>query len=295
MTRLLGVRYIWIDSLCIMQDSVSDWQAESSAMGKVYEYSICNIAATAASTDGMSGLYRRRNAALITPHRVHVRYRNHDASYICFLGGQWGRRITSAGLNTRGWVFQERLLSPRTLHCSSQLFWECRRLSVCEAYPCALSREPMSLGDDVDQDLPSNMKKWRDELQEHGVALWNTAVQAYGRSSLTRPTDRLVAIAGIARQMQSVIRDDYLAGLWKQQLPYGLLWSLTNIVGRDIVVTRSLEYRGIVHGPRVTKVRRVTNTMQGPLGLGQRSTFPRRLSSSQVNLDSTSNWQSFST
>ena len=249
MTRLLGVLYIWIDSLCIIQDSISDWQAESSDMGKVYEYSICNIAATAASTDDTSGLYRWRDAASITPYRVHVRYRNHDASYVCFPGGQWSRRVTSAGLNMRGWVFQERLLSPRTLHCSSQLFWECRRLSVCETYPSALPRESVTLGQDVDQDFPSNMKKWRGGLEEQGVDFWDTAVQAYSRCSLTRPEDRLVAMAGIARQMQPVIQDEYLAGIWKQQLPHGLLWSLTNIVGREFVVKRPLQYRGIIHGP----------------------------------------------
>jgi hypothetical protein len=62
LARRLDVAYIWIDSLCIMQDSVQDWQYESALMGNVYKYSWCNIAATGFE-NGLAGIYVRRNLA----------------------------------------------------------------------------------------------------------------------------------------------------------------------------------------------------------------------------------------
>lgn len=55
-TRSLGVRYLWIDALCIIQDSEDDWQQESARMNQTYSASFCNIAATAAP-DGSKGLF----------------------------------------------------------------------------------------------------------------------------------------------------------------------------------------------------------------------------------------------
>jgi hypothetical protein len=67
--RRLGVRFLWIDSLCIIQDSVEDWVKESSNMGNVYKNSLCNIAATAAP-DGRTGCFLQRNPLLARPCRV---------------------------------------------------------------------------------------------------------------------------------------------------------------------------------------------------------------------------------
>ncbi|KAJ3546273.1 hypothetical protein NM208_g1640 [Fusarium decemcellulare] len=225
--RDLGIQYIWIDSLCIIQDSESDWLQESSNMGKVYEYSFCNIAATSASSGG-GGLYSPRDRHLITPYEVHINWRGHESP---------------APLNGRGWVFQERLLSPRTLHFSSQLFWECRTLNACETYPSGLPSEPSILGNDIDQDFPGSTKSWREDLHQDPVGYWDLLTQMFCRCYLTQPTDRLAAIAGIASQMRPLINDEYLAGLWRRQLPSGLLWKLENMVGQDLVVTRPSQYR----------------------------------------------------
>ena len=65
-TSRLGVRYLWIDSLCIIQDSVRDWQQESALMGSVYSNAICNIAATGAP-NGLAGCFTERNRHLVQP------------------------------------------------------------------------------------------------------------------------------------------------------------------------------------------------------------------------------------
>ncbi|KAL9614737.1 MAG: hypothetical protein Q9167_000806 [Letrouitia subvulpina] len=64
--RELDVEYLWIDSLCILQDCESDWLAESVEMGKVYANGVCNIAATSAK-DGRDGLFRKRNPVAFLP------------------------------------------------------------------------------------------------------------------------------------------------------------------------------------------------------------------------------------
>ncbi|RMJ14188.1 hypothetical protein CDV36_006142 [Fusarium kuroshium] len=242
--RNLGIRYIWIDSLCIIQDSKKDWLKESSNMGKVYEYSFCNIAATSASS-GQGGLYSWRDSHLITPHTTRINWKGHESEYVFFLDSHWFKSISRAPLNGRGWVFQERLLSPRTLHFSSQLFWECRTLKACETYPCGLPSEPSILGDDVDQTFPGSTKDWRDGLEKDGVGYWELLMQMFCRCYLTKESDRLAAIAGIASQAQPLLNDEYLAGLWKSQLPHGLVWKLENMVGQDdLIVTRPTNYRG---------------------------------------------------
>ena len=58
-TRALGVQYLWIDSLCIIQDSESAWLCESTLMSDIYRYSYCNIAAAYASSDNV-GLFNDR-------------------------------------------------------------------------------------------------------------------------------------------------------------------------------------------------------------------------------------------
>lgn len=58
--RKLGIRYLWIDSLCIIQDDLDDWEREASLMHRVYKRAWCNLSA-AASRDSSEGLYRERN------------------------------------------------------------------------------------------------------------------------------------------------------------------------------------------------------------------------------------------
>lgn len=48
-TRMLGLRYIWIDSLCIIQNDAQDWEREAAKMALIFESAYLTIAATAAS------------------------------------------------------------------------------------------------------------------------------------------------------------------------------------------------------------------------------------------------------
>ena len=102
-TRALGLQYIWIDALCIIQDSQDDWQVESAQMCNIYSNSFCNIAATA-SVDGSGGLFRQRDIThSIRPLSVRVG----NKAYKITDGELWKREIEEAPLNRRAWVCQD--------------------------------------------------------------------------------------------------------------------------------------------------------------------------------------------
>jgi len=135
-TKALGLQYIWIDALCIIQDNEEGWQTESAQMRDYYSNSYCNIAATA-SIDGSEGLFRQRNVSyLARPLSVRV----DNTAYKIVDSALWEREIEEAPLNKRAWVCQELTLAPRTLHFgSSQVFWECGKTISSELFPLGFS------------------------------------------------------------------------------------------------------------------------------------------------------------
>ena len=132
----LGVRYIWIDSLCIIQDDLDDWRVESLTMQDVYSYSFCNLSAIATSS-GTHGLYPPKDPDRLRPCEIQIEYSGRDPeSYVLVSKRFWDEQLDYAPLSRRGWVFQERWLTPRVLHFGSdQLLWECCQLNASEAYP----------------------------------------------------------------------------------------------------------------------------------------------------------------
>ncbi|KUI54263.1 hypothetical protein VP1G_01585 [Cytospora mali] len=149
--RLSNVQYIWIDSLCIIQDSAEDWLIESSQMHQVYSRSFLNISATAAE-HSHQGLHSKRNPKLLWEAEVNLNIEGLPESepekkklderrdYIrrCTLidASYCEKLINQASVNKRGWVLQERLLAPRVLHfCQGEIAWECPEHSAAEGLP----------------------------------------------------------------------------------------------------------------------------------------------------------------
>jgi hypothetical protein len=232
-TKRLGFRYIWIDSLCILQDSVEDWQIESSQMQKVYANGYLNIAATAA-TGPEDGLFQHRERDQAWPlyvstaadHRVSLAY---DASMV-------EEELERVELNNRAWTLQERLLAPRVLHFGRrQLFWECQAQQACEMFPqqipisclrynnvfrCGKSLEPAIFMDRIARlggIVPEDPAQFPYEM-------WRHVVPRYMGCSLTMAKDKLVAIGGVAKHISNMIHDEYAAGHWRSSIPGSLLW-----------------------------------------------------------------------
>jgi hypothetical protein len=144
----LNVRYLWIDSLCIIQDSEEDWQAEAGKMSAVYRNAAFTIAAHGSGDSNggcfVTGASRQHEYSSIrgtnkdgVESNVHVRLSgfrepNRDEGLAHIAKGNKVKTLPSR-LSTRGWVFQERLLSQRTLHYTgSELVFECRAGLQCE-------------------------------------------------------------------------------------------------------------------------------------------------------------------
>jgi hypothetical protein len=207
--QYLGFKYIWIDSLCIVQDDVEDWRRESSLMSDVYGNSTLNIAATNAK-DGSEGLFVERGTG-----RTKRRYfRTPDKRLLEINPTRFYEDfIASAPLSSRAWTFQERYLAHRTLHFSAdELFWECREYMACETFP---DRFPMSTIH------PSHQFLSRDDLTS-----WCRTISIYSKADLTYTSDKMIAISGVARNFQDRFPDQYLAGLWKENLGRQLCWAV---------------------------------------------------------------------
>lgn len=100
-TRKLGLKYLWIDSLCIIQNCLEDWLVESGAMGDIYANGYCNLAATASLTSA-EGLFRSRNPLVIQSWKVHIEGDGISAAFYPLDDDLWARNVDGTRLNSRG-------------------------------------------------------------------------------------------------------------------------------------------------------------------------------------------------
>ncbi|KAJ9131821.1 Heterokaryon incompatibility protein [Pleurostoma richardsiae] len=258
-TRRLGVRYLWIDSLCILQDKddLSDWLVEASLMNKVYSHSYCNISASAA-LDSSKGLYSTRDprASVRSPVEICVRGVHPERDIVtCSIVDMnfWVDNVSRCHINKRGWVLQERLLAPRVLHFGKrQTYWECREHDAAEVYPDGLPELYRLLVytnfKSFDPEVYS--RKMRGQLRQgydtgHAhYRRWAAIVQSYSETLITKPADKLIALSGVAKLFEELTGDTYVAGMWRRHLASELLWHVDDeqqVDGRPSA--RPAEYR----------------------------------------------------
>ncbi|KAK0657597.1 heterokaryon incompatibility protein-domain-containing protein [Cercophora newfieldiana] len=242
LTRRLGVRYIWIDSLCIVQDDLRDWEVESAKMCDIYSRAYLTIAATHAK-DGRGGLFRETPdfevsgvaPANIAEYRVFFRERiDHHLDDSGAVGKVGYPTIAHYPILTRAWVYQERMLSTRVLHFGRyEIFFECRSDVRCECggigwHGCsAAAPAPVTKvvhADALDSEMPGGGAEWVDVARYYIARLWRTMVSSYTSLSITKSGDRLPAMGGLARHMAARRKSAYLAGLWEDALMDDLLW-----------------------------------------------------------------------
>ncbi|PMD35012.1 HET-domain-containing protein [Hyaloscypha variabilis F] len=194
-TRKLGIRYLWIDSLCIIQRDLTDWKIESSRMAGVYSNAYVNLAASG-SRDSRGGLFREGRVS-----GLHL----------------WVYSLSTPLLD-RAWVYQERKLSRRFVQfTTSELVWECNASITCECgnpflKHCAF---PDLIRPKLDVSKDPNF-----------LQAWSEILGFYTRLALTEEEDRLPALAGVAAAIQSKSNQTYYTGIWKEQMPKNLLWGL---------------------------------------------------------------------
>jgi hypothetical protein len=224
--RQLGAGYIWIDAICIIQNDAADWEKESGMMDDVYNNAYVTIAALSAASVADGFLHLRRDPLQITRSwsdehgattvlvaQEKIRTGLHAST----LRNNWEPTLgTQEGdfdpVQSRGWCFQEEILSRRFVASSRQeMQWSCRATSCCQ---CGL----------LDHDGNTGALCQAPSIQNDPFGFWAEMLQFYTQRSLTFPKDRLPAISGLARAVQRSTSADYVAGIWLQDLKRNLNW-----------------------------------------------------------------------
>ncbi|KAL5584371.1 hypothetical protein FOVSG1_013760 [Fusarium oxysporum f. sp. vasinfectum] len=260
LVRRMGYRYIWVDSLCIFQDSLSEWQQEAKAMVDVYRHSFCNISAIGASSNpSRIGLFSKRRlpSRLLFPFKVQGQYLDDERGFtvgpwVFFNDSIWTDDVASTPLSKRGWVVQERFLAPRVLHFTeNQIYWECLETTVCEADPSGelqilaknwYLRPPIqtvhkAAGREIARSLSKGLSGQQCITRDEETAyfnLWGDVLSIYANCALTNELDRLIAMSGIAKTFQEANKDTYLAGLWKKVIHSDLTWKTDASGGAEV-------------------------------------------------------------
>jgi hypothetical protein len=130
-TLQLGIRYLWIDSLCIIQDDIGDFSAERGNVENIFSNAYCVIAASSASSAlGVGdGLRRPRRSRAVVP----LGSTDGLPIAICEMIDNFESDVEASPLSRRAWAFQEHIFSRRTIFfTSSQIYWQCGEEICCE-------------------------------------------------------------------------------------------------------------------------------------------------------------------
>ena len=226
----VDVRYIWIDSLCIIQDSKDDWIRESATMGFIYGNSVCTIAA-AAATDAEGGCFVKRDPLKYLDCKI-AGDLNEDVYAVPFQRDAFGV-VSSSSLVTRAWILQERIFSPCIVHFGDPVvFWTCLQgqaseLNVGDYRGVVPPLHKPSVGfleqkpfrsPIYSRSLFDSIMTTNYDLSDIKAALsfnrlWFRLISEYSKCNLTMAGDKLIAMSSIAQRIQQKTKFEYLAGL----------------------------------------------------------------------------------
>ena len=248
LTRSLGVEYLWIDALCIIQDSPDDKEIELQEMPSYYRNAYLTICAGGSSCD--DGFLTTKSAHCddhlgmgIPRDLLNIPYfaPNGEIDDI-FFREENPYSLSDEPVSKRAWTFQERILSPRVLTYGGRMLWQCtttqksaggvqdwsfdtrstsgREIKLGLAEMQKHSAQMTVKGkNNVKTGTKSQLKAARD------YSLWYNAVEEFCERDITFPQDKLPAIAALAKEFASALKDEYVAGLLKADFLRGLLWS----------------------------------------------------------------------
>jgi hypothetical protein len=228
-TRALGIKYIWIDALCIIQDDGPDWEIESGNMAAIYQNAHLVISADSAADVNKGFLTQMRHRAQGVPIAF---VENERATIYARSKHIHGNptplfpKYAVYPLQNRAWTLQEHVLANRLVHFTeTEMIWECQSGLRCECME--LDNGHNSLGDYSDQVDIYQRAEYNKGLASTGSAkfdCWYRVVSTLIFRKITKDLDVLPALSGLAQQMQKSGAGLYYAGIWASDLPYGLMW-----------------------------------------------------------------------
>ncbi|KAI1281190.1 heterokaryon incompatibility protein-domain-containing protein [Xylaria sp. FL0933] len=221
----LGLKYLWIDSLCIIQDDPFDWETESKLMEHVFSSAYCTIAASCSfgSEDGF--LKPRPARRYVTKQGL----RDSDVPYfVCETIDDFFQDVEQSELNQRGWVLQERALSRRTIYFTErQSYWECDT-----DLKLPHSRKASFLGD---PNFPRSVDQFAKGLR---IEIFQNLYEKYSRLALSYPSDRPLAIRGLESRLIDTFGTTGGVGIFDIYLHRSLLWQRADNILKRITSIR---------------------------------------------------------
>ncbi|PNP60396.1 hypothetical protein THARTR1_00420 [Trichoderma harzianum] len=235
--RALGVKYIWIDALCIIQDDVADWEKESQVMAEIFRNSLVTLIPLGTNSSDQ-GFLERSPSIKIPYHSAewnisgsfflrHIPFAYGYAEPALRGAPSWSDgplsfEIRSSAWNTRGWTFQEGMFTMRKLYIGQlMMHWDSLKpLDIIRTEDYIINDKLKRL-DRTEPSIVHTSTPWRGDCDYEG---WYSPMPKYSKKKLTYATDRLPAVSSYAKLIASKSGDVYLAGLWKENLHRGLLW-----------------------------------------------------------------------
>ncbi|KAF8454835.1 heterokaryon incompatibility protein-domain-containing protein, partial [Kalaharituber pfeilii] len=236
-TRGIGIQYLWIDSLCILQDAPDDWTRESATMGLVYANAICTVSATAANNSEKGCFFPKKqffddpSCILRRQRGFSLVVRSSIQQQVPVVTEMFNEFVEQAPVTTRAWTFQERVLTSRILHfCDGFVFFECNTLRASEYHvdgvPYPRRSNVRTEGALVSATQVPQFGTISEPQQLEFHKSWYEMVERYSIRNLTEQKDKVMAIAGVGDFIQHCSGLKFVAGLWEEILPFNLLWTL---------------------------------------------------------------------
>ncbi|XXH05935.1 hypothetical protein Hte_012378 [Hypoxylon texense] len=224
--REVGLRYLWIDSLCIIQDDIEDWRKESEKMTDVYRNAHFVLAAARSSSDGegfLSPRQRREHVELVASDGTRFDIEALPCSLLQRACD--AHPIPTEPLSRRAWCLQERYLARRILcYESQQMYWECGEMHAAESGDFA-----SVVGDQLwrvrrSAAIKATVFTGLSDGDHFNYVDWYKMIEDYTSRDITKDSDRLPALFGLAKALEVQTGDKYLIGLWLSGLLEGLMW-----------------------------------------------------------------------
>ncbi|CAI9636429.1 unnamed protein product [Alternaria burnsii] len=219
--RELGIEYLWIDSLCIIQWNEKDWKREAGRMEDVFASAYCTIAATSA-VDSNAGFLARNTST------EYMRVQDAAGNQVCICThmDDFEDDVEQAGLNKRAWVMQERVLAKRTIHFSAnQTYRECGAGVYCENLT-KMRSSPQKNYFLLDPSFPDRLLK---SGRRRTVEFIHFLFENYSKRGLSKDTDRCVAVSGLeARIARALPCTNSRYGIFQEHLHRNLLWQASD-------------------------------------------------------------------